>query len=177
MSAPRTSPAALKMLWSMFRQLVRAANWNADEAMDERAALTARILGRPASWSALRPGDIDALKDALKAAVGRLPLESTAAGAESTADAAQRRRLVFGIEHDFTAAYGSQLDGETAIASVLSDIYGVTHAYACGKWRSMPLPELSKLRKTAARCLRGQTRRQNSKTGGVSAQNRVKIPS
>ena len=170
-----TSPDQRGMLFGLFKRLTTAAGWGSVEAAAQRDEFTIRVLGIDPlresipSWGKLSQRQVDRLKEALETAIGdKLPVEITEKGTESTGDAAARRRLIYAIERDSTAQWGSQTAGETGIASICHDVHGAGHFSALGRWRELDLPALENLAKTTGRCER-QGRRKNSKYREFSA--------
>lgn len=169
-----TSADQRGMLFGLFKRLTTMAGWGKVEAAAQRDELTIRALGidptREAipSWGRLSQGQVDRLKGAMLAAIGAdLPAEITEAGSESIEDAAERRRLVFAIERDSAAQWGSQTGGEAGVASICRDVHGEGHPSSLGRWRGLDLPALRNLAKTTGRCERRG--RKNSKYREFSA--------
>lgn len=162
------------MLFGLWNRVAKASGWSAKEADLQRAEFTMQALeinGRTAlipSWSDLTNRQVDKLKSSLNAAIGALPLVASPAGAESPEDAAERTRLVFGINTDMTAAYGDAIHAMQAIATICAKVFGQTHFSALGRWVRLELEDLRNLRRTAAH----RRRSKFAKTGGYIDESR-----
>lgn len=167
MKAVKTSPAQRVMLFALWRTVCRDHGWSRAESEVERGEFTREALGigdgdDVPSWGALSNRQVDRLKQALESAAGRLAVQNTEAGAEGASDAAERARLIWAIERDTAAAYGSAESGERAVATICGRVHGRSSAAARGFWRGLPLEDLRRLAMTCGRA----ERRKNSNNGG-----------
>lgn len=175
----KTPESTRKMLFGLWNRVVRENGWSAAEAGAQRDELTIGALEvhplREAvpSWGALKEGQIDALKGALKAVLGELDTEETPGGVECGADARKRRQLIYGTRKDLLEARdGDAAAMEHAVRSICEDVY--RHRPDMDQrtsrprgWETLPLEDLRNLRKSAARILR-RKQGQKSKTGEIS---------
>jgi len=129
------------MLFSLFAKLAKAcARKTADERDRLRAEITMELFGEARSWADFGNADVDRMKRRIVAMLKPNDIIAQMADSDEGADAAERERLVHGIEEDMRRAGFA----EEYVEHLSRD------AHDRADWRGLPLPRLRALRLTVA---------------------------
>lgn len=143
MSARKTHPESLKMLWSLFRTLCAARKVPKHLQDATREELTAAALnGQFKSWSKLNTGDVSSIKAHLEAALAPDDLNKRIK-ADHPEDQ-ERAALVHSIEIYLEARadrpHSVGIFFSTYVEAISAKIYGTK------AWRELPVRDLANLR-------------------------------
>lgn len=135
------------MLFSLFARLAKAMGWGPSMRDLKRAELTADVFGEAVSWSAFNDRHVDRMKRRLIACLNPHDLAAQRADSDEGADAAARRRILYGIEQQMRRAGFD----EAYVRKIAVDFYDFA------EWRELPIPQLENLRNTLANRARRKT--------------------
>jgi hypothetical protein len=140
------------MLFKLFHRAAAVMRRAADD--DLRHELTEAALGRAKSWTKLNNGDVDRLKAHLQVIIE--PDNFDARMAVNDPDAAERRRLIIGVERYLPNHPGACFFEEYVEAISLNK-------FDTRNWRTLPVERMRELHLTIS--ARASTKKQGGLTG------------